>query len=128
MAIRMYMTVLTGIGLTSKMSTVVGPTLVIKVYMIQKVASLVHAVVLHAVVPHVQFSRLQQHAVTSSVYISPIVHGMTMMCPSGQQDGAVKMKKERELNRIMQHRAACRREILNDTVKAVTVSPTPRGY
>ena len=83
MAIIFYMTVLTGIGLTSKLGTVGWPTLVIKVFII---ASIVHAVVLHAV--------------------SSIVNGMTMLTSSGQQESAVKMKSERELLPIMQHRAA----------------------
>ena len=83
MAIMWYKSVLTGIGLTSKMGTVGWPTLVIKVLIR---ASIVHAVVLHAV--------------------SPLVNGMTMLTPSGQQESAVEMKSERELLPIMEHRAA----------------------
>ena len=50
----MYLTVLTGtgMGLTSKMSTVGWPTLVIKVH-VRGIASFVHAVVLHADVSEV---------------------------------------------------------------------------
>ena len=59
MAMYGYVAVLTGIGLTSKMSTVGWPTLVIKVHMM---ASLVHAMVLHADVKHVQSLVMQQHA------------------------------------------------------------------